>query len=135
MFGSNWDLVKSQVPFAFAHCLMKYAIIGLRLFGSNRDLVNHQVPFAFQDSFYPQVAKLIIPPVYNCVTSLTCWGRVVIGSLVVYQTSGAGSNPVASTTVLTVAARSIGNDQKNCFRFAWEGPERSGLFPVSWLVG
>ena len=47
----------------------------------------------------------------NNVTSLPCWGRVVIGSLIVYQTVGAGSNPVASTTVLTVSIRSIGNGQ------------------------
>ena len=57
-------------------------------------------------------------------------GRVVIGSLVVYQASGAGSNPVASTTVLTVSARSIGNGQKSCISFAWEGLERSGPFPI-----
>ncbi|MBP6152646.1 MAG: hypothetical protein KA413_04190, partial [Candidatus Methylopumilus sp.] len=59
-----------------------------------------------------------------------CWGRVVIGSLLVYQVIGAGSNPVASTTVLTVSARSIGNGQKSCSRYAWEGLERSGPFPI-----
>ena len=48
----------------------------------------------------------------KAVTSLPCWGRVVIGSLIVYQAIGAGSNPVASTTVLTGSARSIGNGQK-----------------------
>jgi hypothetical protein len=65
-----------------------------------------------------------------CVTSLPCWGRVVIGSLLVYQTSGAGSNPVVSTTVLVDAIRSIGNDQCNCISFAWESLEKSGLFPI-----
>jgi hypothetical protein len=67
----------------------------------------------------------------NCVTSLSCWGRVVIGSLTDYQSVGAGSNPVASTTVLTASVRSIGNGQKSCSRFAWEGLERSGPFPIS----
>ena len=70
------------------------------------------------------------------VTSLSCLGRVVIGSLFVYQTSGAGSNPVASTTVLTFSARSIGNGQKSCISFAWEGLGKSGPFPISLrLVG
>ena len=66
-----------------------------------------------------------------CVTSLPCWGRVVIGSLFVYQTSGAGSNPVVSTTVLVGAIRSIGNGQENCSSCAWESPEKSGLFPIT----
>ena len=57
-------------------------------------------------------------------------GGVVIGSLLVYQIVGAGSNPVASTTVLTVVARSIGNGQKSCGSFAWEGLERLGPFPI-----
>ena len=65
-----------------------------------------------------------------CVTSLLCWGRVVIGSLLVYQSIGAGSNPVASTTDLTVSARSIGTDQESRFRYAWEGLEISGPFPI-----
>ena len=77
----------------------------------------------------------IFPNFKKAVTSRTCWGRVVIGSLVVYQTSGAGSNPVASTTVLTVSARSIGNDQKGCSSFAWEGLERSGPFPILMIYG
>ena len=64
------------------------------------------------------------------VTSLPCWGRVVIGSLVVYQTSGTGSNPVASTTVLTVLARPVGNGQKRWISFAREGLERSGPFLI-----
>ena len=74
--------------------------------------------------------EFLISKTHSSVTSLPCWGRVVIGSLVVYQTTGAGSNPVASTTVLTVSARSIGNDQKNCSSYAWEGLERSGPFPI-----
>ena len=71
-----------------------------------------------------------ISRVRKTVTSLSCWGRVVIGSLLVYQTIGAGSNPVTSTTVLTVSTRSIGNGQKSCSSFAWEGLERSGPFPI-----
>jgi hypothetical protein len=63
-----------------------------------------------------------------------CWGRVVIGSLFVYQTSGAGSNPVTSTTVLVSAIRSIGSDQKSCKSFAGESLEKSGLFPISNLA-
>jgi len=66
-----------------------------------------------------------------CVTSLSCWGRVVIGSLLVYQVIGAGSNLVASTTVLTVSARPIGNGQKSCISFAWEGPREIGAFSNS----
>jgi hypothetical protein len=31
---------------------------------------------------------------------------------------------------LTVSARSIGNGQKSCISFAWEGLERSGPFPI-----
>ena len=65
-----------------------------------------------------------------CVTSPSCWGRVVIGSLTDYQSVGAGSNPVASTTVLAVSARSIGNGQKSRSRYAWEGLEKSGPFPI-----
>ena len=49
----------------------------------------------------------------NRLTSPPCWGRVVIGSLTDYQSVGAGSNPVASTTVLNVSARSIGNGQRS----------------------
>ncbi len=71
-----------------------------------------------------------ISKVRKAVTSPSCWGRVVIGSLVVYQTSGAGSNPVASTTVLTDSARSIGNDRKSCLRYAGQGLEKSRLFPI-----
>jgi hypothetical protein len=74
--------------------------------------------------------KFLISKTQTSVTSLPCWGRVVIGSLLVYQSIGAGSIPVASTTVLTVSARSIGNDQKSCIRYAWEGLERSGPFPI-----
>ena len=74
--------------------------------------------------------RKLIFEVRKAVTSLACWGRVVIGSLLVYQVIGAGSNPVASTTVLTVLARSIGNGQKSCSRYAWEGLERSGPFPI-----
>ena len=66
----------------------------------------------------------------STLTSLPCWGRVVIGSLFVYQTSGAGSNPVVSTTVLTVLARPIGTGQKSCIRYAWEGLERSRPFQI-----
>ena len=80
--------------------------------------------------FIHKLTYLKISPVGNCVTSLPCWGRVVIGSLLVYQSIGAGSNPAASTTVLTVSARSIGNGQKSCISFAWEGLERSGPFPI-----
>ena len=47
-----------------------------------------------------------------------------------YQTSGAGSNPVVSTTVLTVSARPIGNGQKIWISFAWEGLERSRPFLI-----
>jgi len=64
------------------------------------------------------------------VPSSTCWGCVVIGSLSVYQTSGAGSNPVVSTTDLAYAIRSIGSDQKSCNSFAWESLEKSGLFLI-----
>ena len=77
----------------------------------------------------------IFPKVKKAVTSLPCWGRVVIGSLVVYQTSGAGSNPVASTTALANAIRSIGNGQKSCISFAWKGLERSRPFPIFRLIG
>ena len=41
-----------------------------------------------------------------------------------------GSNPVASTTVLTDEARSVGNGQKSYFRYAWEGLEKSRPFPI-----
>ena len=58
-------------------------------------------------------------------------GRVVIGSLIVYQTIGTGSNPAASTAALTEAIRSLGTDQCNCFSFAWEGSKKSGPFPIS----
>ncbi len=61
-------------------------------------------------------------------------GRVVIGSLTDYQSVGAGSNPVASTTVLGVSTRSIGIDQSSCLSFAWEGLGRPGLFPISSLT-
>ena len=48
MFGSNRDLVFSQVPFALVQHLKIYAIIEMHFgFGSNRDLVNSRVPFAF----------------------------------------------------------------------------------------
>ena len=76
----------------------------------------------------------IFPNFKKAVTSRTCWGRVVIGSLVVYQTSGAGSNPVASTTVLAYAIRSIGSDQENCNSFAGKSLEKSGLFLFSTLA-
>ena len=75
--------------------------------------------------------EFLISKTHSSVTSLPCWGRVVIGSLVVYQTTGAGSNPVTSTTVLTVSDRSIGNGQKIWICYAWEGLERSGPFPIS----
>ena len=80
--------------------------------------------------FYPQVVSKQILQVGDCVTSPPCWGRVVIGSNRVYQTRSTGSNPVASTTVLTVSARSIGNGQKRWISFAWEGLERSGPFLI-----
>ena len=67
----------------------------------------------------------------KALTSLSCWGRVVIGSLTDYQSVGAGSNPVASTTVLASAIRSIGNGQKSCISFAWEGPREIGAFSNS----
>ena len=47
MFGSNWDLVNHQVPFAFPQKDLLCGTIGLHFgFGSNRDLVKHRVPFA-----------------------------------------------------------------------------------------
>jgi len=67
-----------------------------------------------------------ISVVGKALTSLPCWGRVVIGSLYVYQTVGAGSDPVASPTVLVSAIRSIGNGQKNCSSCAWRGPREIG---------
>jgi hypothetical protein len=80
--------------------------------------------------FIPNQTHTKISSVGNYVTSLPCWGRVVIGSLLVYQAVGAGSNPVASTTVLVSAIRSIGNGQENCNSCAWESLEKSGLFPI-----
>lgn len=59
-----------------------------------------------------------ISQVRNCVTWLPCRGRVVIGSLLVYQVIGAGSDPVASTIVLIDSARSIGTDQCRWIKFA-----------------
>ena len=85
--------------------------------------------------FYPQITT---PNIFVCWQShnfTPVLGRVVIGSLVVYQASGAGSIPFASTTVLTVLARSIGNGQKSYGRFAWEGLERSGPFPIFRHIG
>jgi hypothetical protein len=53
MFGSNWDLVNHQVPFAFySICKLCAILIKNFGFGSNRDLVNHQVPFAFPQLFF-----------------------------------------------------------------------------------
>ena len=75
-------------------------------------------------------SKLILLPNVIHLTSLPCWGRVVIGSLTDYQSVGAGSNPVASTTVLNVSARSIGSDQKSCLRYAGQSLEKSRLFPI-----
>jgi hypothetical protein len=51
MFGSNWDLVKHQVPFAFCSINKLCAILSPRWLGSDRDLVNNQVPFAFPQLF------------------------------------------------------------------------------------
>ena len=131
MFGSNWGLVNHQVPFACPQKDLLCGTIGLHFgFGSNWDLVKCQVPFAFYCVFYPQVVSKQILQVGDCVTSPPCWGRVVIGSNRVYQTRSTGSNPVASTTVLTVSARSIGNGQKRWISFAWEGLERSGPFLI-----
>jgi hypothetical protein len=131
MFGSNWDLVNHQAPFACPQKDLHCGTIRLHFgFGSNWGLVKYQVPFAFYCVFYPQVDSKQILQVGDCVTSLPCWGRVVIGSNRVYQTRSTGSNPVASTTVLTVSARSIGNGQKRWISFAWEGPERSGPFLI-----
>lgn len=58
----------------------------------------------------------------------------MIGSLTEYQSVGAGSIPVASTTVLVSATRSIGNGQEICNGCAWESLEKSGLFPISRLI-
>ena len=80
--------------------------------------------------FIHRYLRYRISRVGKTVTSLSCWGRVVIGSLVVYQTSGTGSNPVASTTVLTVLARPVGNGQKRWISFAREGLERSRPFLI-----
>ncbi len=54
-------------------------------------------------------------------------GRVVIGSLIVYQAIGAGSNPVVSTTVLGVSTRTIGVNLISCLSFAWGSLGRPGL--------
>ena len=70
----------------------------------------------------------------SSVTSLPWWGRVVIGSLFVYQTSGAGSNPVVSTTVLDDSTRPIGIGQCSCFVFAGKSLEESGLFLISNVI-
>ena len=107
------------------------AILFPRWIGSNWDLVNYRVPFAFHHvSSYPQMIQILDFKNSNFRNFASVLGRVVIGSLLVYQSIGAGSIPVASTTVLTVSARSIGNDQKSCIRYAWEGLERSGPFPI-----
>jgi hypothetical protein len=76
----------------------------------------------------------MIPDTRETITSLPCWGRVVIGSLIVYQAIGAGSNPVVSTTVLADAIRSVGNGQKKTIGFAWRGLEKSGPFPIMRLI-
>ena len=76
----------------------------------------------YQDRIFSIVCK--------AVTSLPCWVRVVIGSLLVYQVIGAGSKPVASTTVLVSAIRSIGSGQKSCSSFAWGGLDKSRLFLI-----
>ena len=134
--GSNWDLVNHQVPFACSQMGSLCAIIRLHFgFGSNRDLVNCQVPFAFHIIFIHKLFHLKISLVGNCVTSLPCWGRVVIGSNRVYQTRSAGSNPVTSTTVITFLTRPIGNGQRSWIRYAWEGLEKSWPSPILRLIG
>ncbi len=65
------------------------------------------------------------------VTSLPCWGRVVNGSLIDYQSIGAGSNPVASTTALAQVIRSVGNGQEKIFSYASEGLEKSRPSPLT----
>ena len=90
-------------------CFMQY--FNQRLFGSDWDLVDSKsLLLLILGLIHRPLIALKLTNQY-CVTSLPCWGRVVIGSLFVYQTIGAGSNPVASTTVLNVSARSIGNGQ------------------------
>ena len=88
-------------------------------------------PFCFFSfDFIHRYQDQVFSIVCKAVTSLPCWGRVVIGSLTDYQSVGAGSKPVVSTTVLVSAIRSIGSGQKNCSSFAWEGLEKSRLFLI-----
>ncbi len=54
--------------------------------------------------------------------------------MIVYQIIGAGSNPVASTTVLANAIQAIGSDQENYICFAGKSLEKSGLFPIANLA-
>jgi hypothetical protein len=113
-----------------------YAIIGQRLLGSKTDLdISKSVLLYILYIFVHRRFNFLIWGTQTSVTSLPCWGRVVIVSLIVYQAIGAGSNPVASTTVLTVSARSIGNGQESGFRYAWEGLEKSGPFPILMVIG
>ena len=124
-------MVNHQVSFAYVQRILFYEILKVACLVAIRTWLIAKSFLLFSSRiFIHRYLRYRISRVGKTVTSLSCWGRVVIGSLFVYQTSGAGSNPVASTTVLTVSARPIGNGQKIWISFAWEGLERSRPFLI-----
>ena len=106
------------------HTLFFPCILLAQWFGSDEGPLflraPHYFPQIYSIHMFPNFVFLLQP---EDLHSNLCWGRVVTGSLIVYQTTGMGSSPVASTTVSTGATRSLGKDQLGYNSFAWESLE------------